>query len=60
MFDEMLKSMDHRECGCNESLKQKKCSTSCDVLWMIILLMVILFSVKILCANSNAILVAKP
>ena len=42
MFDEMLKSMDHRECGCNESPKQKKCSTSCDVLWMIILLMVIL------------------
>jgi hypothetical protein len=47
MFDEVLKCMgcEHHDndCGCNkETSKPKKCSTSCDVLWMIILLMVIL------------------
>lgn len=44
MLDEMFKCMgmnNHCDCNC-ESPKPKKCSTSCDVLWMIILLMVIL------------------
>ncbi len=43
MFDEIFKNMtSHCDCNCNGSLKPKKCSTSCDVLWIIILLMVVL------------------
>lgn len=45
MFDDMLKGMGMGgdDCGCHEKPKpQKKCSTSCDVLWIIILLMIVL------------------
>ncbi|MBS7400913.1 MAG: hypothetical protein KIG16_00155 [Eubacteriales bacterium] len=46
MLDEMFKGLGlNGQCGCDcncEKPKPKKCSTSCDVLWMIILLMVIL------------------
>jgi len=43
MFDEMLKGMGGQgDCHCNNNPKPRKCSTSCDVLWIIILLMIIL------------------
>ncbi len=44
MFDEILKgtNCNCHECGCKETSKPKKCSTSCDVLWIIILVMVVL------------------
>lgn len=42
MFDDMLKGMGmNDDCGCHEAPKPRKCSTSCDVLWIIILLMVV-------------------
>ena len=43
MFDDMLKGMGMDcDCKCHETPKQKNCSTSCDVLWIIILVMVVL------------------
>ncbi len=43
MFDDMLKGMGMDcDCKCHDTPKQKKCSTSCDVLWIIILVMVVL------------------
>ncbi len=47
MFDEMFKGLGLNgqcgcDCDCEKKPKPKKCSTSCDVLWMIILLMVVL------------------
>jgi hypothetical protein len=41
MFDDILKGFGYNGCGCGEP-HPKKCSTSCDVLWIIILLMVVL------------------
>lgn len=43
MLDDMLKGCGMNcDCGCHENPKPKKCATSCDVLWMIVLLMIVL------------------